>query len=243
MTSTLQWPPYRAVFFDAGMTLIRPVNTVERIYAHYAGSSGIPLEELVPQLRRHFGELFEQAREDMATGGDGYVASDAADHEMWRRLCFTVAERIPGLTDDPQAWFEALYGHFGEPTTWQPFEEVAETLSGLKAKGIQLGVISNWDSRLVAILEGLGLSDIMDTVLVSAREGVRKPSPRIFELALERLGLEPHQALMVGDSVIDDVQGAQRAGLTGVLIHRGRGDPPQGIHVVRSLTELLSPPG
>lgn len=229
----------RAVLFDAGLTLIKPVRTVERIYAQYARSSGIPVAELVPQIRHHFAELFGQARQDMASGADGYVASDEADRAMWRRLCFGVAERIPGLTEDPEQWFEDLYGHFGEPSTWQMFDDARPTLQELSQRGLRLGIVSNWDTRLLRILEGLDFGVSWEAVMVSAQVGVRKPGPRIFELAMESLQVDPRHTVMVGDSVTDDIHGARAAGLTGVLIHRAEADPPPDVPAVTSLQDLL----
>ncbi len=232
----------KAILFDAGQTLIHPVKTVEHIYATHAQSSGIPLEELVPQIRYHFGALFDEARVEMASGADGYDASDEADHAMWQRICLSVAERIPGLTPDPQQWFEDLYAHFGKPSTWRPFEDVVTTLSALHERGLRIGIVSNWDSRLLRIVEGLDLGAPLEAVVVSAHVGVRKPGPRIFEIALESLGVSPDETLMVGDSLTDDVQGATGVGITGVLIHREPEPPPPGQLAIDTLADLLDFP-
>jgi len=240
LTATPNLPNFDCALFDAGLTLIHPVRTVEKIYAGYADRSGIPVEELVPRIRRHLKELFDEERRVMAEGADGFVWSDALDRQMWKRLLFAVAEAIPGLTVDPEAWYKLLYRHFGEVDTWRPFPETVETLTQLRARGVKLGVVSNWDSRLLSILDGLGLSPLVDTVVVSAVDGVRKPGARIFELALERLNAAPQRTIMVGDSVIDDVEGAAAAGLTGVLVHRSPTAPPGEVVVIRSLAELLA---
>lgn len=231
-----------AVLFDAGMTLIHPARTVEHIYAEHARAGAPPTPEVLREIRRHFRDLFEQARVDMASGADGYVASDDADRALWRRICLSVADRIPDLTPDPEAWFETLYDHFGRPETWRPFPDTAPALAGLAERGVALAIVSNWDSRLLAILEGLGLDAPMGAVVISAREGVRKPGPEIFGRALSRLGVPPERALMVGDSVTDDVEGAWAAGLHGVLIHRAPAPPPPGIPAVSALTDLLAWP-
>jgi len=242
MTSDIDLPKFDFALFDAGLTLIHPVHTVEKIYAGFARQSGIPIEDLAPRIRRQFGEVFDRERRVMAEGRDGYVWSDELDQQMWRRLCFAVAEAIDGLTDDPEAWFEKLYRHFGEVDTWRPFPETHETLSRLRARGVKLAVVSNWDSRLEPILDALEISPLLDAVVVSAVDGFRKPGVRIFEMALERLGAAPQRTIMVGDSVTDDVQGAARAGLSPVLVLRSDGPPPGGVTVIRSLDELLSAP-
>jgi putative hydrolase of the HAD superfamily len=240
MDTNPQVPKFDCALFDAGLTLIHPVRTVEKIYASYARHSGIPIEELMPQIRAQFGELFDQERLVMAEGADGFVWSDALDQQMWKRLCFGVAEAIPGLTKDPQAWYEQLYSHFGQLHTWCPYPETVETLKALRAQGVKLGVVSNWDSRLPSILDHLGISPLVDTVVVSAVDGVRKPGARIFELALERLDAVPSSTIMVGDNVTDDIVGAAGAGLTGVLVHRSKKPPPAQTIVIRSLDELVA---
>ena len=83
-----------------------------------------------------------------------------------------------------------------------------------------VGIISNWDRRLVSLLGGLGLADVIDTVVCSADVGLRKPDPRIFELACDRLGVEPAEAAHVGDHHYADVLGATAVGMIPVLIDR-----------------------
>ncbi len=253
MAMDLDLPNVTSALFDAGLTLIHPVDAVEKIYAAYAQHSGIPIEELVPRIRHHFRELFDQERRVMARGTDGFVWSDELDQQMWKRLCFAVAEAIPGLTSDSQRWYEQLYGYFGEVDTWRPFPETVQTLVRLRERGVKLAVVSNWDSRLLSILDGLDLTRLFDVVVVSAVVGVRKPGARIFELALERLGAEPQGTIMVGDSLADDVEGAARAGLSPVLVDRSGAPRPlalalalasasasaSGVVVIRSLDELV----
>jgi putative hydrolase of the HAD superfamily len=240
MAMDLDLPNFDCALFDAGLTLIHPVDAVEKIYAGYAQHSGIPLEELVPRIRHHFREVFDQERRVLARGADGFVWSDELDQRMWKRLCFAVAEAIPGLTSDPQAWYEQLYSYFGAVDTWRPYPETVQTLVRLRERGVRLGVVSNWDSRLPSILDGLEITGLVDVVVVSAVVGVRKPGARIFELALERLGARPEATIMVGDSLPDDVKGAAGAGLSPVLVDRSGAPSPAGVVVIRSLDELVA---
>jgi putative hydrolase of the HAD superfamily len=74
-------------------------------------------------------------------------------------------------------------------------------------------VVSNFDRRLMAILDGLGLAALLDAIVLPSDAGAAKPSPRIFHFALERLGVPARRALYVGDDAAHDVEGARRAGL------------------------------
>ena len=97
---------------------------------------------------------------------------------------------------------------------------MAETLSALEKRGMVLSVISNFDSRLIGILEGLGAAPWFEHIFVSSRVGYAKPDRQIFHTALERHSLKADDALHVGDSEEKDLHGANKAGLKGVLVER-----------------------
>ncbi len=88
----------------------------------------------------------------------------------------------------------------------------AETLGALKRAGLALACVSNWDPTLHERLHELGVSPMFDAIVTSAEAGAPKPDPRIFHVALARLGVEPARALHVGDSDADR-EGARAAGL------------------------------
>jgi putative hydrolase of the HAD superfamily len=109
---------------------------------------------------------------------------------------------------------------FADPALWHVFPEVAEALERLRTRSLRLAVVSNWDSRLPALLDRLELTGFFDEVLVSALEGVEKPGTEIFRRAAQRLGVDPARCLHVGDSPLDDYRGAESAGMRAVLIDR-----------------------
>jgi putative hydrolase of the HAD superfamily len=119
-----------------------------------------------------------------------------------------------------------------------PFPEVAGALAGARGCGKRLVVVSNWDVSLHAVLERLGLGELLDGIVTSAEVGARKPSPAIFERGLSVAAVGPRDAVHVGDSIKDDVQGAMRAGIEAVLMRRdGRAGPP-GVRTIATLAEL-----
>ncbi len=96
-------------------------------------------------------------------------------------------------------------------------DDTRTTLQTLQEHGKKLGLITNGSvARQRQKLEFLGISSVFDTVLISESEGVRKPELEIFHRALERCGVEPGEALFVGDHPEVDVAGARRAGLVAV---------------------------
>jgi putative hydrolase of the HAD superfamily len=117
-------------------------------------------------------------------------------------------------------YFDEVFHAFEGPAYWDLYPETLSVLKRLKEQGVELGVISNFDSRLFTILRGLGLAELFDTVTISTLSHVAKPSSRIFHLALEKHAVDPDEAIHVGDSVRDDLEGARRAGLHAALIDR-----------------------
>ena len=95
-------------------------------------------------------------------------------------------------------------------------------------------VVSNWDASLPEVLDAVGLGDLVDGVVSSAAAGVRKPGAAIFLRALELAGVQPGQALHVGDSLEEDVAGAVAAGVPALWLNRAGGSVPPGVTAVGS---------
>ena len=118
------------------------------------------------------------------------------------------------------------------------YPDAAPALRELRAAGLRIVVVSNWDHSLHERLQETGLADLVDGALASAEVGSAKPDGAIFAAALELAGTG--DAWHVGDTVEADVQGALNAGLRPVLIARGKdGRAPEGVPVIDSLAALL----
>ncbi|MEV1023426.1 HAD-IA family hydrolase [Streptomyces sp. NPDC050264] len=118
---------------------------------------------------------------------------DATRH----RAAYTGLAREVPLPDD--RLYDALYERHMRPAAWHPYPDALDVLSGLRERGIPVGVVSNigWDPRPVFVEHGL--DRYVDTYVLSYRHGVTKPDPRLFSAACEALGVAPHDTLMVGD--------------------------------------------
>ena len=123
-----------------------------------------------------------------------------------------------------------------QPQHYRLFDDALPALERLRAAGLRALVVSNHIWRLPEVADALGLGRALDGVLTSARVGVRKPHPRIYQQALRLAGCEPGEALFVGDSRPHDVEGPRAAGMSALLLERGEGERPAG--VIRSLAEL-----
>ena len=228
----------RAVLLDAGHTLLYAHPDLGTVYAETTAALGV---RLAPEVFvAAFGPAFQQHVKVYQASGH---ASDEQDYLMWRSITRGIWDRIPELrVVGFDAWFEALYRRFGEPDAWRLYDDVLDVLGDLRSRGLRLALVSNWDSRLKTIAEGLGLSALVDAMVISAVAGVRKPDPRIFRVALDALGVRPEEAVHVGDVPEEDVAGAVAAGVRPVLIRRSKkmlaAEVPPGVPVIEDLRQL-----
>ena len=220
-------PPIRAVTFDVGGTLIEVWPSVGHVYAEVAARHGVNRLS-AGLLDRRFAAAWRAAKRFRHCRAD------------WAGL---VDATFRGLTDRPprETFFDELYARFAAPDAWRVFEDVAPTLDALAARGLKLGVISNWDERLRPLLEQLKLADYFEAIVVSREAGSSKPSRAIFKHAVRKLGLPPEAVLHVGDDLSMDVRGARAAGLAALLLRRAAGVARAG--QIKSLRELCGWPG
>ncbi|MFG3661889.1 HAD family hydrolase [Streptomyces sp. NPDC047706] len=113
------------------------------------------------------------------------------------RAAFTgLSRRVP--LPDPRL-HDALYERHMRPDAWTPYPDAAEVLATLRERGIAVGVVSNigWDLR--PVFRAHGLDAYVDGYVLSYEHGIRKPDPRLFEIACAGIGADPREVLMVGD--------------------------------------------
>src|SRR3954468_14051848 len=119
------------------------------------------------------------------------------------------------------------------------FPDAAPALEHLRARGLRTVVVSNWDCSLGEVLAEAGLRGLVDGVVTSAEVGAAKPDQRIFDAALALAGSDAAEAVYVGDSPANDIDGAAAAGIRAVLIERVLAAPPSRARIA-SLAELPS---
>jgi putative hydrolase of the HAD superfamily len=225
-----------AIFFDAAGTLIKPARRVGESYALLARLHGI--ESSAAQIGKRFRDCFQTAPPLAFPGAPAERIPDL-EFTWWKELVRRIFEPWHGAQrfDD---YFAELFAYFAQPEAWLLYPETGETLSALNKRGLRLSVISNFDSRLVGILRGLGIADRFEHILVSSRVGYAKPDREIFDLALQQHDLKASEALHVGDSEEKDLNGANQAGLRGVLVERD-GDRKCNLGPrITSLRDILS---
>jgi putative hydrolase of the HAD superfamily len=224
----------RAVFFDAGNTLLRmnyPAMAAA-LAAHEA-----PVE--VAALERAEWRARVRLDERLRAPGRSTEAPEVGDLYLGLILEELGLARPP-LVEALGAWRRAYRPPVGVWDTPDP--RAAPALHRARQAGLRTAVISNSNGSVRGLLEALGLAAHLDVVLDSFEVGVEKPDPRIFQLALDRLGLAPTEAVHIGDLYAVDVLGARAAGLDAVLLDPGGywrvGDCPRAPDVL-SAVELL----
>jgi len=224
----------RAIFFDAGNTLIYPrlevlvedlatqgyPATEEDFFAaERAGKTKLD-EWLWPQIRK--GEV-----------------PRTVDQYYWTEYLAALMERLHAPQEERARLMLRVADGFRRITLWsRVMPDAPPYLEALRGRGYFMGVISNSIGTMEEQLARLDLARYFHTVLDSAIVGVEKPHPEIFQLALDRAHVAPPEAIFVGDTNATDMGGAQLAGLHGVLIDRVGAYPNPDAPRITSLPEL-----
>lgn len=206
--------PLAAVFLDAGGTLITERRGRAAIYSACARSRRLDVDEAA--MARSMGRALREL-----------PRSIGPSFRFTRGWFEAFIERIfvheLGLPRAQLAGVQAeLFERFADPSEYVLTPGALELVELLAARGVVVGVVSNWSAALPGLLQGLGLSGHLDFVLVSALCALEKPERAFFELALRRAGVAAGSALHVGNDPELDVQAALAAGILPVLV----GDAP-----------------
>jgi HAD superfamily hydrolase (TIGR01509 family) len=230
-------PPFRAVLFDFAGTLLVPrpeiawvraaaaelgleltAGEAERLAAGYraAGIPGGPYPASVPAALRA-----AYARRDVSA-------------ELHRRAYVGLLSTVPA--PDPRL-AEAVYEQVARPDAWAAYPDAAAVTAGLAGAGIRIGVLSNAGFDIRPILREHGLGALAERCTVSYEHALMKPDPRLYRIALERLGASAEETLMVGDSPAADGAAAD-LGIRTLLLPMS---PPGSEHGLRAVLDLVRP--
>lgn len=205
-----------ALLLDAMGTLIGLRRSVGASYAELAAAHGVAVEAAA--INRVFPQLFRQAP-PLAFPGLAGEALQRQEECWWCDLIAACLAACGHQGPLPAELAPALFSHFAGPEPWLVYADVEEHLRRWRARGIRLAVVSNFDQRLIGLLDVLGLAELLEAVVVSSVVGAAKPDPLPFQRALEQLQLPPEAVWHIGDSPEDEA-GARAAGLRCLLIRR-----------------------
>ena len=198
----------RCVLLDALGTLVR----LEPPWDHLDGEPFEPLERAFRAEMSYYREHSDEGRDP-----DSLAAL--------RRRCAAILSAELGREVAVEEMMAAI--------RFRAYRDAAPTLAELRALAVRLVCVSNWDYSLPDVLARVGLANGLDGVVTSAAIGARKPDPRLFEAALEVAGCAADEALHVGDTPTEDVEGAKAAGIRALLIDRDGGGDIESLRAIR----------
>jgi HAD superfamily hydrolase (TIGR01509 family) len=218
------------VFLDAGGVLVFPnwSRISDRLSKHgvHVDPGALAAAEPIAKRRLDDGDTIR-------------VTNDASRGWLFFNLILTEAG-VP-ITPDTDAALAELHAYHQESNLWELVPaDVFPTLAALRAHGLKLTVVSNANGKLRGLFDRLALAGCVDCLLDSHDEGIEKPDPRFFEIALARSGADRATTIHVGDIYQVDVVGARAAGLRGVLLDVAGLYPEADCPRVRSLGELVT---
>ena len=228
----------KAVFFDAGETLLAPHPSFHELFSVVVSELGHDrspeqvgkvFEEMAPTFAEVIDKLAEPA----------WSTSKEASLKFWGSLYGTALSEL-GIPDPDCRIADALYSRFTRYESYRLFPDAVPTLVALRDSGLTVGLISNFEEWLEGMLIEMEVAPLFDLMVISGKEGIEKPDPEIFRLALDRSGIDAADALYVGDHPRIDVEGARAVGMEAVLIdRRGRHEGFGGTRIA-SLDQLLT---
>ena len=206
----------------------------------------VELQPPAPRLRRLLALSGHEVSDERAAAGFGAEIAYYLDHHLDGRdragledLRDRCARELMAALELPKLDHATARRVMLEALDFKPYPDAEPALRELRERGLRLVVASNWDCSLGDWLRPAGLLELVDDVVTSADVGGAKPGPEVFTRALELAGAEPAEAVHVGDSLANDVEGARAAGIRPLLLIRD-GEPPAGVEAVRSLREVPS---
>lgn len=209
----------KVIFLDAVGTLFGVQGSVGEIYRQMALEFGV--DAPAESLNKAFFQSFK-ASDPLEFPEANAQEIAELEFQWWQAIAqetfsnVGVAEQFGNFT----AFFADLYAHFATAEPWYVYPDVLPALEKWQEENITLGIISNFDSRLYAVLKALDLSDFFTSITISSKVGAAKPKPKIFQAALAQHSCQAEEVLHIGDSLKEDYYGAKAAGVRPFLLKR-----------------------
>lgn len=220
----------RTLLLDAGGVLVRP--RFERV-AQALRSRGVEVEAAALAAAE------PRAKKALDLPPSPVPSTD--EQRAWHYFDLVLAEAGVARSAATDAALVELKAWHDRHNLWEDVPAgVRASLERFREAGLRLAVVSNANGTLKEVLDRLGLSAAFDAILDSAVEGVEKPDPRLFRLALQRLGAGAETAVHVGDLYHVDVVGARAAGVRPVLLDEAGLYEGVDCPRVRSLADLAA---
>ncbi len=221
----------KAVFFDVDFTLIYPGPTFQAEgYRRACAAHGL---------------IVDPAKFDQATAASSFILDEVEEqiysHDLFVHYTASIIEHMGGRGEQVIAVAREIYDRWSVNHHFEMYDDVAPVINGLSERGLIIGAISNSHRSLDAFCEHFSLRGLITVSVSSAEHGYMKPHRSIFDTALAKAGVTADQAMMVGDSMRHDIEGALAAGMRAVLLRRSGEIPsnlPPQLPVITTLADL-----
>ncbi|MBD1942103.1 HAD family hydrolase [Coleofasciculus sp. FACHB-712] len=209
----------KVIFLDAVGTMFGVRGSVGEAYSAIASRFGVQVSAEV--VNPAFYQSFKAAPPPVFLGAESQEIPDR-EFEWWKAIALSTFGQVGVLPQfsDFSNFFDELYAYFSTAEPWFVYPDVLIALEKWREMEIELGVLSNFDSRIYSVLQSLNLIEFFTSVTISSEIGAAKPNPKIFAAALEKHNCSPEEAWHIGDSHKEDYQGAKAAGLKGIFLKR-----------------------
>ena len=226
---------YDTVIFDAAGTLVGrdSPDFFEEFFVVAAGELGTAVT--LDRVKAALAKTMEE--EPRFRKRDGRMSTP----EQTRRYFLDLYARVlnaAGVDGDLMPGLHQYYDRFQDGRYLEVYGDVRPTLEALKARGLRLGVLSNWSEHLGLVLERLDLDRYFSFLVVSAEAGCEKPDEKIFRLAVDRAETPIERILYIGDYPEEDILPAERIGLDALLIDRYEKYARYRLPSIRRLTDV-----
>ena len=209
----------KVIFLDAVGTLFGIRGTVGEIYSAIAAKTGVIVSP--ESLNVAFLKSFKTSP-PLAFAEAELDQIPELEFQWWQAIAENAFTEVGATAQfsDFSAFFNQLYGHFATGDPWYLYPDVLPTLTAWQTQRIELGIISNFDSRIYNVLEVLKIRHFFRSITISSFTGSAKPDRTIFAAALEKHDCFPRQAWHIGDSLQEDYYAAKALGMKPFLIER-----------------------
>lgn len=209
----------KVIFLDAVGTLFGVKGSVGKVYAEIAQRFGVEVSDVT--INKAFFQSFKAAPPPIFSGRKPEEIPKY-EFDWWQDIAVHTFQQVGVLEQfsDFSAFFTQLYNHFATAEPWFIYPDVLPALQHWQQLGIELGVLSNFDSRLYTVLQALELSQFFSSITISWEVGVAKPDPSIFAASLNKHHCPAELAWHIGDSLSEDYHGAKTAGLRAIWLKR-----------------------
>lgn len=209
----------KVIFLDAVGTLFGVRGSVGQVYSAIAQRFGVTVPP--DSLNQAFIQAFAATNPPIFPGCYPDEIPQC-EFEWWRVIAQRTFQQVGVLHQfaDFDDFFDQLYNYFATAEPWFIYPDVLPALQAWQRIGIEMGIVSNFDSRLDYVLEALNLKEFFTSITVCTQAGVAKPDSRIFSIALRKHSCAPQEAWHIGDSFTQDFQGAKAVGIRAILLER-----------------------